>query len=143
MLRYGDLERTWSMAAISNQSITDDEFSDWTGKMKKANLPTPTAEEALERKKRAEYFKETYVYTPEQVARMVAEKRGRGKQINVTVERTEMEIDLARAKAAVETIRGRLKGKRAAGAEGGGRRGGRGRAKARRRAPVGGGGAPH
>ena len=111
VLRYGELERTWSMAAISNQSITDDEFSDWTSKMKKAGLPTPTAEEALERKKRAEYMKETYVYTPEQVARMVAEKRGRGKQINITVERTEMEIDLARAKAAVETIRARLKSK--------------------------------
>ena len=111
VLRYGELERTWSMAAISNQSITDDEFSDWTSKMKKASLPSPTAEEALERKKRAEYFKETYVYTPEQVARMVADKRGRGKQLNVTLERTEMEIDLARAKAAVEAIRGRLKGK--------------------------------
>ena len=107
VLRYGELERTWSMAAISNQSITDDEFADWSAKMKRAGLPTPTAEEALERKKRAEYLKETYVYTPEQVARMVAEKRGRGKQINTTVERTEMDIDLARARAAVEAIRAR------------------------------------
>ena len=109
VLRYGDLERTWSMAAISNQSITDEEFSDWSAKMKKAGQPTPTAEEALERKKRAEYLKETYVYTPEQVARMVAEKKGRGKHLNVTLERRELEMELAKVKASVDALRARLK----------------------------------
>ena len=114
LLQRGEARRLFAMSAISNQSITEDEFLAYCAEVKKVNLPLMTAEEALERKKKAEFLKETYVYTPELVAKMVDDKKGRGKQVNITLERTKMDLELARAKNAVDALkqrsRGRVKG---------------------------------
>ena len=111
MLQRGDARRLFAMSAISNQSITEEEFTAYVAEMRKAGQQLLTAEEALERKKKAEFVKESYVYTPELVAQMVEDKKGRGKHTNVTLERTRLEIDLARVKNAVDGMRERIKAK--------------------------------
>ena len=116
LLQRGEARRLFAMSAISNQSITEDEFLAYCSEQKKAGLTVMTAEDALERKKKAEYLKENYIYTPELVAKMVDDKKGRGKTLNVTLERTKMEIDLARARNAVDALKQKIRSRPAAAA---------------------------
>ena len=111
LLQRGEARRLFAMSAISNQSITEDEFLAYCAEVRKAGLPLMTAEDALERKKKAEFLKESYVYTPELVAKMVDDKKSRGKPLNVTLERTKMELELARARSAVDSLKQRIRGR--------------------------------
>ena len=112
LLQRGEARRLFAMSAVSNQSITEEEFSDYVAESKKTGQSVPTAEEALERRKRVEFVKDSYVYTPELVNKMLDDRktgRQRSSIFNLTIERTKLDIEMQRAKAAVEQLRQRLR----------------------------------
>jgi len=82
-LKHGSDEKPFSMEYVSNQNITPTELDKWLAAMKQDSLPIITLDEI--REKRAALRKaDTYVYTDEDIDKIVSEKNKlRQKPVNL------------------------------------------------------------
>ena len=115
----GKTERVWPLALISNTSITESEFASWSASCDK-NRPPITRGDVAQVEQRL-LAADAYVYSAEDVAKMLEEKRSRGGGVkNVALERArlERERDHARERGdegAVEELEEELRRVEAAG----------------------------
>ena len=95
----GNSQRIWPLAQVSNSSINEDDYASWHRACEGTRRQITRGDVAAvkERLERAD----TYVFTAEDVAKMLEEKRQRGQGVkNVAMERARLERD---RDAAVET----------------------------------------
>ena len=86
----GKSERVWPLAQVSNAPFTDDEFSSWQHSCE-GNRDQVTRGDVLEVLERLNAA-DSYVYSAEDVARMLEEKRAKGQMSkNVASERARLE----------------------------------------------------
>lgn len=63
LLRFGKSERVFPLSAVSNQSVTEEEFERWQKQMEADGLPLPSQEESLQRRQQCELMRRNYTYT--------------------------------------------------------------------------------
>ena len=97
-LRYGTADKEFAMTAVSNHSITPEEFAKWSAEMKRVDIPIISSEEAKERYKISIHTRESFHYTPQIVAEMLEKnflKSNTLKNVNIGSERTKLNIELS------------------------------------------------
>jgi len=101
LLRHGKAERVFPMSLVSNHSVTQTEFDRWKAECERVGVRIPSAEEALERKRIAEYKRATFRYTNETVEELIERKRKQPdawKHMNLAMERARIQDLLDTAK---------------------------------------------
>lgn len=101
LLRFGRSERLWQCSSISNQSIDESEFKKWAEQMKLDGLTPISAEECARLRKKALTLRQSYEYSPDVIAKLIAEKRAQGKGLkaaNLTTERERLRFELNQAR---------------------------------------------
>ena len=94
----GRSDRYWPMAQVSNSSMTEEEFEKWQRVCESEDRPQLTRGETEEIRKKL-VAADNYVYTSEDVAKMIEEKRARGlapRNLALEKARLERERDVAR-----------------------------------------------
>jgi RNA polymerase-associated protein RTF1 len=87
----GGSERPWPMAQVSNSSFTEAEHASWVRASEAANDRAITREEVADAAARLSAAAD-YVYTAEDVSRLLEEKRAKGQRAqNVALERARLE----------------------------------------------------
>lgn len=100
----GKTERIWPLAQVSNKSLTEEEYNSWHRSCEgtRQQVTRGDVAEVLERLKAAD----TYVYSAEDVANMLEEKRRKGQTTkNVALERARLERERDFAKETGDEVK--------------------------------------